>query len=218
MIKYQGKKMKKSLTGAGKLSSKLLTNFMLAAMFCSTTMAVANEVYIEQVGDNSTITITQDGSSNRVGTALNPAFIGSGSNNVTIDQIGSANELDLIVNGAATDVIVDIVGSNNISTINCGTTASAGCSGSFIKQAVVGDNNTITQNLGGGANHHSEITITGSTNAVTHTSTNTGTTSANITVTGNTNTIGVTQSGTTAKSVTVNSTGNSNNISINQSN
>jgi hypothetical protein len=210
--------MKTSMTGAGKLSRKMLTNFMFIAMFGSTTMAVANEVYIEQVGDNSTITIIQDGSSNRVGTALNPAFIGSGSNTVTIDQIGGGNELDMVVNGSATDVVVDILGSNNISSIDCGTTVSAGCSGSFIKQAIAGDSNTVTQSLGGGANHTSEITITGDSNTVTHTSTNTGTTSANITVNGNTNTIGVNQSGTTAKSVTVNSTGNLNNISITQSN
>jgi hypothetical protein len=210
--------MKTITTGAGKLSSKLLTKLVFLAMFCSSTMAGANEVYIEQVGDNSAITITQDGSSNRIGTALAPAYIGSGSNTVTIDQVGSGNELDMIVNGAATDVVVDVLGSNNISTIDCGTTASASCNGSFIKQAIAGDDNIVTQNLGGGANHTSEITIAGSTNTVTHTSTNTGITSANITVTGDTNTIGVTQSGTTAKSVTVNSTGNNNNISINQTN
>ena len=210
--------MKSSQTGAGKLSRKLLTNFLFTAMFCSTTVAVANEVYMEQVGDGSTIAITQDGSSNRIGTALAPVYIGSGSNSVTIDQIGGGNELDLIVNGAATDVVLSAVGDNNVQTVNCGTAVSASCSGSYIKQDITGDNNTITQNLGGGANHTSEITVVGSTNTITHTSTNTGTTSANISVSGDTNTIGVTQSGTTAKSVTVNSTGNNNNISITQSN
>lgn len=211
-------KMKSSQTGASKLSRKILTNFMFIAVFSSSTMAVANEVYMEQVGDNSTIAITQDGSNNRIGTALDPAYIGSGSNTVTIDQIGSANELDIVVNGAATDVLVSVTGSNNIQTINCGTTVSASCNGSTISQTIVGDSNILTANLGGGANHTSTMNIAGDFNTVTHTSTNTGTTSADITVTGNTNTIGVTQSGTTAKSVTVNSTGNSNNITINQTN
>ena len=210
--------MKTITTGAGKLSSKLLTKLVFLAMFCSSPMVGANEVYIEQVGDNSTIAITQDGTSNRIGTALAPAYIGSGSNTVTIDQVGSGNELDMVVNGAATDVIVDVQGTNNLSTIECGTTASAGCSGSFIKQAIAGDSNIVTQSLGAGANHTSEITIAGDSNTVTHTSTNSGVTSANITVTGDTNTIGVTQSGITAQSVTVNSTGTGNNITINQSN
>lgn len=180
--------------------------------------AWANDIYLDQEGDNSVITINQDGSTNVIGTQLAPVFIGGGSNNVTIDQIGSNNTLAMVVNGAATDVISTVTGSNNSQAINCGTTVSASCSGSLIKQTVIGDNNTLTANLGGGANHHSEIEITGDTNTVTHTSTNTGTAFAKVTVVGDTNVIGITQSGTTAKTVTVNSTGIGNNITINQQN
>jgi hypothetical protein len=136
---------------------------------------------------------------------------------VTIDQVGSNNTLAMTVNGAAAGVIVDVTGSGNESTINCGTTQSAGCSSSTIKQVIAGDDNVVTQNLGTGANHSSEINITGDTNTVTHTSTNSGASTVAITATGDSNTIGVTQSGLTAKTVSVNSTGNSNNISIVQS-
>jgi hypothetical protein len=136
---------------------------------------------------------------------------------VTIDQIGSTNTLDMVVNGAGTDVTVSTTGSNNIQEINCGTTSSAGCSGSVITQTIAGDSNDVKQLLGAGANHTSNITITGDTNTVTHTSTATGTTSADITVSGNTNTVGVTQSGMLNHSVVVNSTGNLNTISIVQS-
>jgi hypothetical protein len=179
----------------------------------------ANEVYIEQVGDSSTISITQDGTGNKVGDSGtgNEAFIGGGSNTVTIDQVGSNNTLAMTVNGAAAGVIVDVTGSGNESTINCGTTLSAGCSSSTIKQVIAGDDNVVTQDLGTGANHTSEINITGDTNTVTHTSTNSGASTVAITATGDSNTIGVTQSGLTAKTVSVNSTGNSNNISIVQS-
>jgi hypothetical protein len=124
----------------------------------------------------------------------------------------------MVVNGAATEVVVDTTGSNNIQTISCGTTSSASCSSSTIKQVVVGDSNIITQSLGTGANHYSEINVTGSTNTITHTSTSTGASTVNVTAIGDTNTIGVTQSGTTAQTVTVNSTGTGNTISINQSN
>ena len=178
----------------------------------------SNEVYIDQVGDNSTVTIVQDGTGNKVGDSAIPAFIGGGSNIVNTQQIGGGNELAMVVNGAATEVVVDTTGDNNIQTISCGTTSTASCSGSTIKQVVVGDANIITQSLGTGANHYSEINVTGSTNTITHTSTNTGASTVNVTAIGDTNTIGVTQSGTTAKTVTVNSTGSGNNISINQSN
>jgi hypothetical protein len=178
----------------------------------------SNEVYIDQVGDNSTVTIIQDGTGNKVGDSAIPVFIGGGSNVVNIQQIGIGNELAMVVNGAATEVVVDTTGSNNIQTISCGTTSSASCSSSTIKQVVVGDSNIITQSLGTGANHYSEINVTGSTNTITHTSTNTGASTVNVTAIGDTNTIGVTQSGTTAKTVTVNSAGSGNTVSINQSN
>jgi trimeric autotransporter adhesin len=192
---------------------------LIVAMMLASLGVTANEVYVEQVGDSSTLTITQDGTGNKVGDsgAGNEAFVGGGSNTVTIDQIGSNNTLAMTVNGAAASVIVDVTGSGNESTINCGTTQSAGCSSSTIKQVIAGDDNVVTQNLGTGANHYSEINITGDTNTVTHTSTNSGASTVNITATGDLNTIGVTQSGLTAKTVSVNTTGNSNTVSITQS-
>ena len=207
--------MEKRTTGIGGLSRKL--SAILATTVMLSLGTLANEVYIEQVGSSSTINITQQGTDNRIGEAAAPAYIGSGSNTVTIDQIGSTNVLDMVVNGAGTDVTVSTTGDNNAQIINCGTTQSAGCSGSYIKQQVTGDSNTITQDLGSGASHTSEINVTGDSNTVTHTSTATGTTSANITVSGNTNTVGVTQSGMLNKSVTVTSTGNSNTVNITQS-
>jgi hypothetical protein len=205
--------MKSSKTSVGKLLSKLLT--VMGIVVASNVMA--NEVYIEQVGSSSTVTITQDGSDNRVGTSLNPAYIGSGSNTVIIDQIGSTNALDLVVNGTSTDVTVSTTGNNNVQEITCGTAQSAGCSGSVITQTIAGDSNDVKQQLGAGANHTSNITVTGDTNTVTHTSSATGTTSADITVSGNTNTVSVTQSGMLNHSVVINSTGNLNSISIVQS-
>jgi hypothetical protein len=207
--------MSKSQTGVGGLSRKL--SAILATTVMLSLGAYANEVYIEQVGSGSTINITQQGTDNRIGDAATPAYIGSGSNTVTIEQIGATNTLDMVVNGAGTDVVVTTSGDNNVQTINCGTTQSAGCSGSYIKQQVTGDSNTVIQDLGSGANHTSEITVSGDNNSVTHTSTATGVASANITVSGNTNTVGVTQSGMLNNSVTVTSTGNSNTVNITQS-
>ena len=49
---------------------------IVAVLMASIGGAWANEVYIEQVGSNSTVAITQDGSDNRIGTALSPTYIG----------------------------------------------------------------------------------------------------------------------------------------------
>jgi hypothetical protein len=184
--------------------------------------AQANDVYIEQVGSGVTVTILQDGSSNRVGDEGTPSIIKGDANIVTIDQIGSSNALDMIINGAAVTATVTTNGSNNTQVINCGTANSATCGSSFIKQEVTGDNNTVTQNLVASATQYSEILITGDENAVTHETSGAGAHSAIITVTGGIalggNTISLTQGGTNAQQATITSTGNSNVITVNQSN
>jgi hypothetical protein len=181
------------------------------------THSFANDIYIEQVGDSSTISITQDGTGNKVGDSITPMFIGGGSNLVTINQVGGGNELAMVVNGAAAAVTLNTTGSNNTQDVQCGTTSSSTCSGSIITQTINGDDNTVTQALGDGANHESKIEVNGGSNIIAHTSTNSGTAFSDITVAGDTNNINVTQSGMTAKSVTVNSTGSLNNITITQS-
>jgi len=182
----------------------------------------ANDLYIEQVGDGATVTITQDGSSNRIGDNGTPSIIKGDANIVTIDQIGSSNTLDMIINGAAVTATVTTNGSNNTQVINCGTANTASCGSSFIKQQVDGDNNTVTQNLVAASTQHSEILITGDYNTVTHTTSGSGAHSGIITVTGGValsgNTISLTQGGTNAQQATITSTGNSNAITVNQSN
>lgn len=187
-------------------------------MMLSSNFVYANDIYIEQAGDDSTIDLIQDGTGNIMGDQLSPLFFGGGSNAVLIEQIGSNNTFNAVVNGASTNTTVSTTGSGNTQSIACGSVSSAGCSGSTITQTILGDNNAITQSLGTGANHTSNISVTGDANTVTHTSTSGGTTAANINVTGSTNTIGVTQSGLTSQSVNVNSSGNNNAITINQSN
>lgn len=198
------------------MKSKVIALVMAILGVCN---VYANDVYVEQVGSGSTINITQEGSGNEVGNSTTDVYIGSGSNVVTIDQVGDNNSLAMVVNGSSADVTVNTTGSGNIQTIDCGTTSSAGCSASTITQTVTGDDNTITQALGAGANHTSNITVTGDTNTVTHTSTSTSGATMNATITGDTNTVSVTQAGTlTQQNVTINSTGSSNSITINQSN
>jgi hypothetical protein len=197
--------------------NKKMKKIALIFMMIMLNNVYAAEIYVEQSGSSSTIDINQEGVGNVIGDSLNPMYLGGGSNTVNIDQIGDNNNLQAIVNGSGTNTTVTTNGSGNIQSINCGTTTSAGCSSSVIKQVVTGSDNTVTQDLGTGANHNSEITISGSDNAVTHTSTNSGASTVDVSVNGNTNTIGVTQSGLTAKTISVTSTGNSNNITINQS-
>jgi hypothetical protein len=198
------------------------TLFALGMMALSHAQA-SNEIYIEQVGDNATITLKQAGSNNTIGDAIAPALIGGGQNVVFIEQSGSSNQLAMLVNGAGTNVTSIVTGDSNQQTITCGTSVSASCSGSAITHTITGDSNDVKSLLGtnGGA-HTSNITVLGDYNHVTHTSSGSGANSATINVNGSgssgiPNAISVSQSGINTHSATVNASGNNLNISIIQS-
>jgi hypothetical protein len=201
---------------------KQLAIMSITAALFFTAPAIANDIYIEQIGDGATVTLTQDGSSNRIGSENTPSIIKGDANVVTVDQIGSSNELDILINGTAVTATVTTTGSYNTQSITCGTSNSASCGSSYIKQQITGDNNTVTQNLMSAATQHSEILVSGDYNTITHDTTGTGAHSATITVAGGValggNTISLTQGGTNAQQATITSTGNSNVITINQSN
>ena len=220
--------MKKRITGGGELSRKILAILMASAMVSSG--AWANDVYVEQIGDNAIVSITQTGAGNLVngnvdGTGNNddPALILGDLNDVTVSQIGSSNIASIIINnpGTGTTVVMSADGSSNTQTIGCGTALSATCSASTIRSEIIGNNNNTVQTLSGGV-VQSKIAITGNYNDVTHTASGTGLHNGEITVTGSgangaPNTVTLTQSGVLAKNAIITSNGSNNNVIVTQS-
>ena len=122
--------MKLSLTGVGGLSCKLLTSVLMVLSFG--VFAADNSIYIDQAGDGSTITITQDGAGNTVrglpgiGTSnTTPAKIYGDGTLVSVSQVGTGSTLNLalvstIASGAGggTSVTYSVTGNNATATIN----------------------------------------------------------------------------------------------------
>ena len=142
--------------------------------------AADNKVYIDQVGDRSTITITQDGSSNTVkgvGIAQDQnAKIYGDDTAVTITQTGVNNFLTLGVSGAAlgsTNVIgYSVTGNNGTSLIDCNNAETGKCNRNNISitqtgnnstsnVSLNGENNVITGSSSGGANNSINFNVTG---------------------------------------------------------
>jgi hypothetical protein len=162
--------------GTGVIPRKFYAILALAAMSMSG-HAADNSIYIDQSGDNSTITITQDGAGNTVrglpgvGTSSQtPAKIWGDNNTVVIDQIGSGNMLrfgiDTTTGGTGTPSIRYSVSGNNadatIKSMNPGAANDSPIidvqqSGNFaylnINQTGIGPNNSITAVQSGGNNN-----------------------------------------------------------------
>lgn len=215
--------MIKRIKGGGELSRKVLAILMAFGIMSSG--ALANDVYVEQVGDNATVSITQTGAGNVVngdvgGTSpTDPALIKGDFNVVTISQIGASNTLSLVLDsmtkGTGTTVNVSADGSGNNQIINCPT-----CNASTITSNVTGNNNNVTQNLAGNA-LSSVINVAGSYNNVSHTTSGAGLHTADITIAGGgsaaqPNAVTLVQSGGMAKNASISSNGSNNNISVNQ--
>ena len=194
--------------------------------------ALANDVYVEQIGDNTSVSITQTGAGNLVngnvggtGNTDDAAIIRGDLNDVTISQIGASNTVSMIINnetsGAGSTVVISALGSGNNQTIGCGSALSSNCNASVIRSEISGNNNNTVQTLSGGV-VQSKIAITGNYNNVTHTASGTGAHNGEITVSGSgtsqlANAVTLTQSGTTAKNAVITSNGSNNNISVIQS-
>ncbi len=225
--------MKKGMTGVGGLSRKVLATLIMAVM---PGLGLANEVYMEQVGDDVEVNINQNGSSNvikgpGVG-ATDPAYIGGNGNIVNIDQIGVGNTLSLSINdsagsaaGTGTKVNVYTDGSSNTQTISCGTSLTASCAASEITTTISGNSNITTQTLNSTGKNTSTIDITGSSNTVKHTTAGAQPHTATITVNGlggvgagTGNYVEVNQSGLQGRTATVTSSGNNNTVIVNQTN
>jgi hypothetical protein len=222
--------MKNRMTGSGELSRKLLAILMTAVMLSSG--AFANDVYVEQIGDNSTVSITQTGAGNMVngnvggtGNTDDMALIRGDLNDVTINQIGSGNTLSILLNnesnGTGATVVVSADGSNNNQTIGCGTALSSSCNASIIRSEITGNNNNTVQMLSGGA-VQSKISVNGNWNNVTHTASGAGQHSGEITVSGSgtssiANAVTLTQSGAQTKNAVITSNGSNSNIIVTQS-
>jgi hypothetical protein len=222
--------MKNRMKGCGELSRKLLAILLASGMV--STGAWANDVYVEQIGDNAIVSITQTGAGNLVngnvggtGNTTDMALIRGDLNDVTINQIGSGNILSIVLNnesnGTGATVVVSADGSSNTQTIGCGTALSSSCNASVIRSEITGNNNNTVQMLSGGV-VLSKIAVNGNYNNVTHTASGVGLHTGEITVSGSgsssiANAVTLTQSGALTKNAVINSNGSNNNVRVTQS-
>jgi hypothetical protein len=158
--------METSMKGVGGLSRKLLTVMIFS--ISATSWAVDNSIYIDQTGDYSTITMTQDGSSNKVkgiltngtaGGSTDPAKLVGNSQTVIIDQAGPNNTLALGLNttigtnGKGIDVNYKVDTGGNTAYINSNNNGLGQSSGNVIDIIQLGGNAIATVDMLGNSNN-----------------------------------------------------------------
>lgn len=213
------------MTGGGGLSRKLLTILVLAAM-PTLGFAVDNSIFIDQTGDYGNISITQDGSGNKVfgivnnapGQATDAAVIKGLGVTLDIQQAGTSNTLALGVDTGktgnnGTSITYNVSGGNNTGFINLTGGATVNQSNILNIQQTNGDNVTNIA-LQGKTNN---ISVTQSGGAASFTSTITGDNNQQSVTTGGgtNNAVSLTQDSN--QTATVNFTGGYNAATVKQS-
>ena len=155
---------------------------------------INNTIYIDQVGDNNTLAITQSGRANEIkGIGQQAVQIQGSSNSVTVRQ----GDLDT---AGKNTIEMRVVGDGNTLNLNQSVTATGASTNSsnnhYQRVDVTGYSNSVTtqqNNTGGVGGHYMETTINGNTNTVNATQTNNANKTMFNTVSGNNNTVSVVQ-------------------------
>jgi hypothetical protein len=212
--------MKKMMTGGCGLSRKLLTVMLLGVI--TTSYGADNSIYIDQSGENATITMLQDGTGNRiraiqsVGNTGNtiPSKLKGDAVSIDVQQVGSGNILNLGVdtttaNGASpTSVYYKVTGSNAVGTIdinNGGSSTAASQTlsidqtgdGAISTVSMLGSDNSLTAIMAGGNNNKLIATIDASNVTATINQTGGGGNETTLNLTGEKGTVDITSVGST---------------------
>ena len=129
----------------------------------NTAAPYSNAVYVDQIGgDNNTVTISLNGTKNRVELTLD----GAGNNTVNLTQVGS-NYLDASVAGYQNSLITNqtnSIGTNYAETTVSGNNNTANHTQSnsqLLFSAVSGNNNTLVTSQTGTGQHYLDVRMTG---------------------------------------------------------
>lgn len=168
---------------------KNLNRYIIMSALCSVTpvTTIANDIYIQQVGDTLDLDIVQDGQNNLIGTGTADVVLGSAGNasdNMTfsITQTGNQNKITAEILGSTYTGTWTFTGDNNEVDLLCSSTAAGDCANVTLNIAATGDDQDYTINIGETAdasNATINFTVTDDDNIIT---TDVDGTSANITV------------------------------------
>lgn len=205
---------------------KFLATMLLALGVTTQVQAGDNGVFIDQVGNQAVVNVTQTGTSNTfagLNPALGPALakIYGDANQIGITQTGGGNTLlfglDASSLGSTNTIVYGVTGSNNQGTINCNDNGAGKCDHNQIAVTQTGDGNATQIAMVGGNNQVSLTTTGGNNNTYSGTFTGDNIVSVtNITGGGNSVTLSATPLSGTPVEARLTIVGASNTVGITQ--
>lgn len=147
-----------------------MKNFILSSLLILlVTPALANEIYITQVGDSLDLDITQDGSGNDFGDSTTDVVLNGDDMTFAITQTGNNNDISAVIKGATYTGTWVFTGNTNAVDLKCSSASAGNCETVTLNITTTGDDNTYDFDIGEAADADSasiSFTITGDDNIV----------------------------------------------------
>ena len=153
------------------MTRKYISNSLtaLVLLIFSVAPALANDIYIEQVGDTLDLDITQDGTNNVIGTSTTDVNLDGDSMTFAITQTGSANTIVADIQGDTYTGTWAFTGDSNTVDLSCDSTSGTNCENVTLNITATGDSNAFTFDIGDTADADGStigFTITGDGNVI----------------------------------------------------
>lgn len=152
---------------------QIIKNITLSALVTLfLTPALANDIYITQVGDSLDLDIVQDGSSNEFGDSTTVVSLNGDLMTFSITQTGDNNDIAAVINGDSYTGTWDFTGDYNTVDLKCaslGTAGAGNCEAVTLDITTTGDDNTFKFYIGETGDAGSStvaFTITGDDNVI----------------------------------------------------
>lgn len=143
--------------------------WILAGFLAWTNTTFANEIYIEQIGDNLDLDITQDGQNNSAGDSNADMTLEGDDMTFAITQTGDNNAIDAVIKGNTYTGTWVFTGDTNTVDLTCDDTSGVNCENVTLNITTTGDDNLYEIYVGESADADglaANFTVTGDGNVL----------------------------------------------------
>jgi len=126
-----------------------MKGLVLAALLSTVaTVAYSNDLFINQVGDNLSLTITQNGDGNAIGDVVTALTLDGNNMTFAIKQEGDNNTISAVIDGNTYTGEWEFFGNNNTVDLTCDSTAQSQCEVVTVDILTTGSDNTYNVYIG----------------------------------------------------------------------
>jgi hypothetical protein len=125
-----------------------LQTVFLVSMLFFLSPAYANDIYIQQSGDNLDLDITQDGQNNVAGTSLTGIALDGNTMTFSISQVGNSNIVSTTINGNTYTGNINLTGDSNDVALLCDSADAGNCETVSMSIDVTGDSADVNVSIG----------------------------------------------------------------------